>query len=251
MPAIVHFADTNFQKFIRNIFSKEMIQCTAIIPAAGSGKRVGGNTAKQFITVNGKPLLAYTLEVFQKSKLVTAIQVVASAEGIDTVQKIIKKYKITKALPVVQGGKERQDSVYNGLTAINGDDYSLVAVHDAARPLLPLSVLDSAITQASQSGSALVAIPAKDTLLQTGPSGHEYLDRSKIYTVQTPQIFRYRDMINAYTLAKQDNFYGTDESMVMARYRYPVFLSDGSSLNFKVTTAEDLALFKKLTASKK
>lgn len=218
----------------------------ALLPAAGSGKRVGGSVPKQFITCNKKELLAYTLEVFQRNKLIHEIAIAVHPDYTSKVVKIKKKYGLAKLTRIVSGGKERQDSVFAALASLEAAPNDLIVVHDAARPLLPQQTLTNAIKHAKAHGSALVAIKAKDTLLQVDNEAWQYPDRNHIFYVQTPQIFRYSELLSAYTLANKNNYAATDESMVMHYAGFPVSIVEGSLLNFKVTTKEDLGIFKEL-----
>ena len=139
----------------------------AIIPAGGKGIRSGTATPKQYLKFNNKELIVYTIEVFQKNDLVKEIIISAEPEYFELLRKLKEKYSLTKISNIVKGGETRQDSVYNALKSIEdvtGDD--LIAVHDAARPLLPQIVLTNAIRTAQQKGNALVCIKAKDTLIQ-------------------------------------------------------------------------------------
>ena len=223
---------------------------TAIIPAAGSGIRMGTPLPKQYTKIHGKELIVYTLEVFQKNKEIDGIVVAVHPDYISLVEKLKKKYSITKLTTIIKGGRERQDSVYAALSSLSLFPNDLVAVHDAARPLLPQAVLSHAIAVAKEKGSALVSLKARDTLLQSANAIQKYIDRSNIYYVQTPQIFQYGKLLKAMEKAKKENFTGTDESMLMKRAKYLIEIVEGSMLNFKVTTIEDLALMKKLMAIK-
>lgn len=218
----------------------------AIIPAAGKGKRFGGTTSKQFLKINGKEILAYTLEVFQKAKRVDEIIVAASKEEFPRIIKLQKKYNLTKLQTIVEGGKERQDSVYNALMMAELNKNDLVLVHDAARPLLSEKVLSDAISCAEKNGNALVCLQAKDTLLKKTNREHTYLNRSQVYYVQTPQIFRYAQLLSAFEKAKEEKFVGTDESMLVQRIGKKIHLSEGSPLNFKITTKEDFEMLKRI-----
>jgi len=218
----------------------------AIIPAAGKGKRFGGTTPKQFLKINGKEILAYTLEIFQKAKRVDEIIVAASREDFPRVIKLQKKYNLTKLQTIVEGGKERQDSVYNALVLAELNKNDLVLVHDAARPLLSEKVLADAINCAEKNGNALVCLQAKDTLLKKTRTEHTYLNRSQIYYIQTPQIFRYAQLLSAFEKAKEEKFVGTDESMLVQRTGKKIHLSEGSPLNFKITTKDDLEMLKRI-----
>lgn len=214
----------------------------AIIPAAGKGRRVGKSIPKQFIKVNGKELIAYTLEAFQKSKLVDEIALATSKKYFPLIKRIKKKYKLSKLNYIIEGGKERQDSVFNVLSSLKLKKKDLVVVHDAARPFLSIEVLDKGINTAMRYGNALVAIPARDTLVQVSKKKFEHLNRSEIFYVQTPQIFRYSDLLFAEQLARKEKFLGTDESILIKRAGFNIKLVEGSAINLKITTDEDLRL---------
>lgn len=219
----------------------------AVIPAGGKGKRGSTATPKQYIRFHGKELIVYTLEVFQKCDLIDEILIAAEAPYFSLLNKIAKDYNITKISQIVEGGEERQDSVNNALKSIKADDNDLIAVHDAARPLLPESILTKAINTAKEKGNALVCIKAKDTLLIGDQIVKEYVDRSEMYYVQTPQIFRYKDLKKAMKKAYEKNFVGTDESMLIKEIGIDINIVEGSMLNFKVTTMTDIEMFEKLT----
>ncbi len=219
-----------------------------IIPAGGRGKRGGTSTPKQYIRFHGKELIVYTLEVFQRNNLVDEIIVAAEPPYFSLLNKITKDYNLTKISQVIEGGEERQDSVNNALKEIKADDSDLIAVHDAARPMLSDSVLTKAINSAKEKGNALVCLKARDTLLKGEQIVKEYVDRSEIYYVQTPQIFRYKDLKKAMKKAYEKNFIGTDESMLIKEMGIDINIVEGSMLNFKVTTMTDIEIFEKLTS---
>ena len=218
-----------------------------IIPAGGKGKRSGTETPKQYLKFHGKELIVYTLEVFQKNNLVDEIIISAEPAYFSSLEEIKKKFNLAKISKIVEGGEERQDSVYNALKAIKANDDDLIVVHDAARPLLPDSILTKAINTAKEKGNALVCLKARDTLLKGDHIVREYVDRSEMYYVQTPQIFRYKDLKKAMKKAYEENFIGTDESMLIKELGIDINIVEGSMLNFKVTTATDLEMFEKLT----
>ncbi len=218
----------------------------AIIPAGGKGLRSGFAAPKQYLKFYGKELIVYTLDVFQRNKLIDEIVISASNEYIPLIEKLRIKYKLSKISGIVRGGKERQDSVFNALKSVNANKEDLIAVHDAARPLLPSKILTSAVQKAKEKGNALVCLKTKDTLVKAADSVRTYLNREEIYQVQTPQIFSYGDLLKAMEKAYADKFYGTDESMLIRRTGKKVNLAEGSLLNFKVTTKEDIELLKKL-----
>jgi 2-C-methyl-D-erythritol 4-phosphate cytidylyltransferase len=215
----------------------------AIIPAGGKGTRSGLKIPKQYIKIMWKEIIVYTLESFQKNKLVDEIIVSAASGYIEYLWKLVKKYKLTKVRSVIKGGKERQDSVYNALNSLSSvKPNDLIAVHDAARPLMPGNVLTSSIITAKKKGNAVVCINAKDTLVKGNKVIIEYLDRNEVFYVQTPQIFRYNDLKKAMDEAYKENFYGTDESMLVSRIGIKVNIVEGSMFNFKVTGNEDIEM---------
>lgn len=226
----------------------------AVIPAGGKGKRGGTATPKQYLRFHGKELIVYTLEIFQKNNFVDEIIISAEQPYHTLLNKIAKDYNLTKISQLVEGGEERQDSVYNALKAISqrdgfprAEDNDLVAVHDAARPMLSDSILTKAINTAKEKGNALVCLKARDTLLKGDHIVKEYVDRSEIYYVQTPQIFRYKDLKKAMKKAYEKNFIGTDESMLIKELGIDINIVEGSMLNFKITTSTDIEMFEKLT----
>ena len=221
----------------------------AIIPAGGKGKRGGTETPKQYLRFHGKELIVCTLEVFQKNNFVHEIIIAAEPAYFSLLKEIKEKFRLTKISKIVEGGVERQDSVYNALKAIKADDNDLVAVHDAARPLLPENILTNAIKTAKEKGNALVCVKARDTLLKGDKIVKEYVDRTEMYYVQTPQIFKYGDLMKAMKKAYEKNFIGTDESMLIKELGININIVEGSMLNFKVTTATDIEMLNKLTIS--
>ena len=218
----------------------------AVIPAGGKGKRSGSSVPKQYVKFNKKELIVYTLEVFQQNKLIDEIVISADTSRFPLLNRIKDKYRLTKISSIVEGGKERQDSVYKGLCALHCNKKDIIVVHDAARPLLPSDVLTNAIIAAQKKGNALVCIKAKDTLIKGSKTVDNYVDRNEIYYVQTPQIFRYSDLMQAMETAYKEGFTGTDESMLVARTGKKVHIVEGSAFNFKITSPEDFKLFKKL-----
>lgn len=228
----------------------------AIIPAGGKGLRAGSAdkkgiaTPKQYLKINNKELIAYTLETFQKNKLIDRIIIAAEPDYFDLLIRIVNKYKFRKVKLIVEGGKTRQHSVYNALLSSNADDDDLIVVHDAARALLPESVLSNAIKIAKEKGNALVCIKAKDTLIKAHKYVDEYLNRDEVYYVQTPQIFKYKDLLKAMNKSLKEKFVGTDESMLVKRSGKKIHIVEGSVFNFKITTKEDIELFRKLSYQK-
>ena len=219
----------------------------AIIPAGGKGLRSGSATPKQYLKVNGREVIVYTLQTFQKNKLIDRIIISAEPEYFNLLIKLVKKHKLNKVDLIVEGGNTRQGSVYNAVLSSGADAKDLLVVHDAARALISNDILTNAIISAKKNGNALVCIKAKDTLIKGKKIVSEYLNRDEVYYVQTPQIFQYKDLYKALVKAEKENFTGTDESMLVRRRGKKVNIVEGSVFNFKITTKEDVELFKKLT----
>ncbi len=222
----------------------------AIIPAAGKGKRFGESLPKQFHQINRKEILVYTLEIFQRCSLIDEIIVPSMREYFGLIFSLAEKYKITKLKAVVEGGKERQDSVYNALISIDAKRNDLIVVHDAARPMLNEKLLNTALKAAKKSDNIMVALKGRDTLVRKEKNVLNYVDRENIYYVQTPQIFRYFILKDSLEKAYKENFYGTDESMLVSRAGYKIEIVEGTASNIKITTPEDVEFFKKSVFSK-
>lgn len=216
----------------------------AIIPSGGIGKRLESSLPKQYVKINGKELIAYTLEIFQKCKLIDEIIISAQPDFFSLIEKIKSTYNISKLSKIVEGGKERQDSVFNALKEIDGNDTDIIAVHDAARPLLPIPVLETALQTAKKFDNVIVATKATDTLVSGENFVNAYLDRSSTFHVQTPQISKFNILLDAMESAYNENYVGTDESILLYRASKKIKIVEGSFFNFKVTTQSDLDLFK-------
>lgn len=217
-----------------------------IIPAGGKGVRSGQTLPKQFVRVKGKELIVYTLETFQKNRLVDEIIVSADRKYFGLLDKLKNKYHLNKLTRVVAGGKRRQDSVFNALSSASAAKNDLIIVHDAARPLLPGKTLTNAIKTAQSKGNAVVCVSGSNTLIKGKKHIEDYIPRENVYYVQTPQIFKYGDLKQAMEKAYNENFYATDESLLIKRLGRKVNITEGSNFNFKVTTKEDFQLFKSL-----
>jgi 2-C-methyl-D-erythritol 4-phosphate cytidylyltransferase len=217
-----------------------------IVPAGGKGIRSGFTKPKQFIKVKGKELIVYSLVTFQKNKLIDEIIVSADAYYFKLLKKLSQKYRLNKLTHIAEGGKERQDSVYNALSIVSADKNDLIIVHDAARPLLPENILTQAIKTAEKKGNAIVCVKGNNTLIRGKNYVNDYISRDNVFYVQTPQIFRYGDLKKAMEKAYKENFYASDESMLVKRLGKKVNITEGSNLNFKVTTKEDFQLFKSM-----
>jgi 2-C-methyl-D-erythritol 4-phosphate cytidylyltransferase len=215
----------------------------AIIPSGGLGKRMNNPLPKQYLKFNNRELIAYTLSVFQKCNLIDEIIVSAQKDYFKLLKEIKEKNLFTKLTGIVEGGNERQQSVFNALKSINPHSGDIIVVHDAVRPLLQQDILIRAIETAKEYGSAVVAIKAKDTLIKGDDFVQSYIDRSDVYYVQTPQVFKYEILYDAMETAASKNFVGTDESMLVHSCLKKIKIVEGSALNFKITHQDDIKLF--------
>ncbi len=219
---------------------------SAIITAGGRGVRIGGDVPKQFLELSGKPILEHTLENFQATGLVDEVLLVVPADSVSQVEKDYARFNgwLTR---VVAGGKERQDSVGNGLNSL-GPSADIVLVHDGVRPFVTHEMLQKSIATAHEHGGAICAIPVSDTLKRADANGvvSETIDRQGLWRMQTPQTFSRGILEEAFEQARADGFYGTDEGMLVERLGRPVKLVTGSEFNIKITRPEDLVLAKRI-----
>ncbi len=224
----------------------------AIIPAGGVGRRIGSNIPKQFIRINSREVIAYTLSIFDNCESIDAIAVAVSKEYFPLMNKIIGENSFKKKIIISEGGKTRQDSVFSAIASVNPDAEDYVCVHDAARPFLSLEILKDAILTAGEKGNAVVALKARDTLAEvnSGNIVRNYPERDKVFYVQTPQIFRFDIFEKAIKFAVKNNFQGTDESMLVFKIGEKINLVEGELQNFKITTKEDLELARKILMDK-
>ena len=213
----------------------------AIIPAAGRGKRIGASIPKQFLEIQGRPLLHHTLTVFASCKLIDYVVLVMPRADVDEVEEDwINKYKIVQE--VVVGGEQRQDSVYNGFNSLEkGTD--IVVVHDGVRPFTTPQMITATVEAAQQHGAAITAIPVSDTVKQAADGFvKQTVSRDGLWRVQTPQAFQHGLLQQAFKKAQKDSYYGTDEGSLVEYLGERVKIVPGSELNIKITRKEDLVL---------
>jgi 2-C-methyl-D-erythritol 4-phosphate cytidylyltransferase len=211
----------------------------AVIVAAGRGTRMGTKESKQYLPINGKPILVYTLEAFEKAAEVSTVVLVVSKEDIVHCQSYIEKYGLTKISAIVAGGTSRQDSVYEGLQQL---DTEWVIVHDGVRPFVTTKSISHCWRAAEQYGAAVIAVPVKDTIKVADDAGMVLTtpDRSSLWAIQTPQAFRRSELVIAYEKAAADQYEGTDDASLMERSGRPVRIVEGDYGNIKITTPDDL-----------
>lgn len=211
-----------------------------IIPAAGQGKRMGAGKNKLLLTLEGVPVLIHTLKVFEADPECAGIILPIHPDDEAEFKRLLKEYGIHKVSSLVIGGKERQDSVYNGLNAL-GSFEGVVLVHDAARPFIKAETIHALVEAASNEGGAIVAVPVKDTIKKAVNSQViETVERSSLWAVQTPQAFRVSILLKAHNKALSEQFIGTDESSLVERLPHQVAIIEGDYDNIKLTTPEDL-----------
>ena len=223
----------------------EQGRCTAIVLAAGQGKRMHSKIQKQFLEIGGKPILYYSMECFQKSPLIQDIILVTGEDMISYCQsEIVEKYGFTKVCKVTAGGKERYDSVYAGLLCCQDTDY--VYIHDGARPFVTEEMIQRGYEAVKRTNACVMGMPSKDTVKLADPSGYikETPDRKIVWNIQTPQIFSYDLIRGAYeSIRKKDMSNETDDAMVVEQETgTKILLVEGSYQNIKITTPEDLAV---------
>lgn len=221
-----------------------MKRYTAIVLAAGAGKRMQSAVRKQYLMIEGKPVLYYALNAFEQSKISDIILVVGAGEIEYCRKEILEKYGIQKVKAIVEGGKERYHSVYEGLKAASGTDY--VLIHDGARPFVTQEIIQRSMEAATQYGACVVGMPVKDTIKIIGEDGFAETtpERSRLWQIQTPQTFSYPLILDAYEkVLMQDDTSITDDAMVLERASgQKVKVIEGSYQNIKITTPEDIFL---------
>jgi len=218
----------------------------ALIPAAGVGKRMGATLNKQYLLLNGLPIVARTIAVFEQSPLIDAIYLIIPEEEIPYCQEhVVDACGFRKIAAIVPGGRERQNSVINGLRAMRGDvsDSDVVLIHDGVRPLVTETMLSDSITAARTQDGAVVAVPVKDTIkiacngiIQSTPP------RESLWQAQTPQAFRFDKIFKAHLTAEADGFLATDDASLLERDGGALRIIPGDYRNIKITTPEDLTL---------
>ena len=224
----------------------------AIIFAGGQGKRMGLEIPKQFLKVKGKPILAYTLEIFENNNDIDKIYISTQEEYIPYVHKIAKEYEISKIRGVVKGGQTAQDSIYNALIEARKDgnaNDSIVLLHDGVRPVINQKVIEENINVAKKYGNAITCTEAYETLVisNDGKTVSEVPLRKNSYTAQAPQTFFLGDIISAHDIirSKQNGYDNmVDACTIYKAINKTVHLVKGNRGNIKITTPEDVYIFK-------
>ncbi|KGM95253.1 2-C-methyl-D-erythritol 4-phosphate cytidylyltransferase [Clostridium novyi A str. 4552] len=215
----------------------------AIIVAAGKGTRMNTGINKQFINLKGNPILYYTLKKFQDNIFIDNIVLVLSKDEIQYCNdNVLEKYNLDKVTHIVEGGKTRQESVISGLNAAK--DSEIVLIHDGARPFIEDRIINDGIKYAKLYGASACGVKVKDTIKIKDEDGFskETLNREELFSVQTPQCFKYDLILNSHKKALDDNIQVTDDTSVVENYGHRVYLYEGSYNNIKITTPEDLPM---------
>lgn len=212
-----------------------------IIVAAGIGSRMKKDINKQFIKLDNKEIIAYTIDKFYINNEIDDIVVVIKKDEEDYFKEnILEKYNF-KNIKIAYGGEERQDSVYNGIQKLD-KNCEVVLVHDGARPFVTEEIINNSIQEAKKHNAVVVGVKVKDTIKVVGEEGNivDTPNRKYLWSVQTPQVFKYDIITKAYENAYNENYYGTDDAMLVEKIGYDVKMIEGSYDNIKITTQEDL-----------
>ena len=212
---------------------------SAVIAAGGKGKRMGSDVNKIFLPLNGKEIIAHTLSIFESCCAVNEIIIVAGDTDIDRIKTIIDRIGCKKVSAVTCGGKERQDSVYNGLLLAKGD---FALIHDAARCLITEEQITAVINDAKKYGAAAVGVKVKDTLKSIDENGNIIctIDRERTVHIQTPQVFLRDEFLELHSQVKNESIAVTDDCAIFEYFGKTVHVTDGSYDNIKLTTPEDI-----------
>lgn len=222
------------------------VKVSAIIVAAGSGKRMKSSIPKQFLLLEGKPVLWWTLSVFEECEIIEEIVLVANRRGISFLEDFRKIKK------VVVGGERRQDSSLNGLCAV-GNETEIVIFHDGVRPFVRKQTILNCVREAKKTGAAICALRPKETV-KVGVKGNlvgKTLDRQNLWLVQTPQAFKIDLIKKGFANAKEKGLLVTDEAMLIEELGHPVKIVEGDWENIKITTPDDLILAKAILKRRK
>lgn len=219
-----------------------------LVPAAGSGSRLGGDIRKQYLELGDRPVLVQTLVRLAAQPQVNAIHLIVPEADITYCRaELVERYRLDKIGAVIAGGAERQDSVRNGLEGCGAAAQDVILVHDGVRPFFPVEQLGPLIQLAAVEGAALLAVPAQDTIKEVFDGRvRATLDRSLLWQVQTPQAFRCDRIREAHRRAHANGYVGTDDASLIEWCGWPVAVLPGHPHNIKITTPADLALARAL-----
>ncbi|MBB6447505.1 2-C-methyl-D-erythritol 4-phosphate cytidylyltransferase [Bacillus benzoevorans] len=222
-----------------------------ILPAAGQGKRMGAGKNKLLLELDGVPIFIYTLRVFDCDDSCSRIILAVNEDEKREIERLLAQFGIKKEVKLVSGGSERQYSVYAGVKVLENDE-DIVLVHDAARPFIDSEQIQRLVEAAEQYGAAILAVPVKDTIKRAeGNKIKDTIERSSLWSVQTPQAFRTFELRKAHEQALCDQYLGTDEASLVERMGHDVIIVEGNYDNIKLTTPEDLFFAETIIAKRK
>ncbi len=222
------------------------MKVVAVIPAAGSGKRIGTSLPKQFLKFNGKEIIAYSIEKFNSCSDVDEIIIAAMPEHFVRLSKIIRKYGYRKAGTIVEGGATRQESVHNALKVSGCSANDIVLVHDAVRPFVTSKLIRLTVGHVLKFKCCIPVLPVVETVKRISRSGYieETIDRSLLASAQTPQGFRFGILKSAFEYADATGYKGTDEASIAENAGYKIKTFPGERTNIKITLKEDIKSLK-------
>ena len=219
-----------------------------VIPAAGLGLRLKTIRPKPFVLLNGKPIISYTLDVFQKSPLIDSVIVAANEKNISDFKGLIKQYRLTKIKKIIVGGSTRRESVFKGLKNLDHDT-DVVVIHDGARPFVTLVLVEQVVGALKKNKAAVVAVPVKSTIKKVNGrtmTAKETLDRRILWEIQTPQVFKKDVILKAHKEVKDKD--PSDDALLVEKLGVKVKIVMGDYKNIKITTEDDLIFAKALIA---
>lgn len=226
---------------------RENLFCSAIIVAAGSGKRMGANKPKQFLELCGKTIIERTAAVFSGCKSINEMIIVSSEAGLEECRKLLIDFEAEKPIKYVLGGKERYESVYNGIRSVDAK-CDIVIIHDGVRPFVTEEIITKSIEDAEEYGACAVGVKSKDTVKICTQDGFvDYTpERNFVYNIQTPQTFKKDIIVKAYERAFETEIFGTDDASLAENDGVSVKITEGSYDNIKITTPDDLIVGEKI-----
>lgn len=225
----------------------------AVVPAGGSGTRMGNEIPKQFLQLGGVPLLIHALRVFESSKTIAEIVVVVPPDTVTSCRdELLPPFAFSKISRVTAGGARRQDSVWNGVRAVD-ERTKIVVVHDAVRPFVTGTMIEEVVDGARTHGAAIAAIPLHDTVKRVDPDGmiETTLDRQRLWSAQTPQAFKVELLREAHRSSQEAGVEATDDAFLVEQIGHHVAIVNGSPDNIKVTRPENLVMGEAILAARR
>lgn len=225
------------------------MKAQAIIPAAGDGTRMGGETPKIFLPLAGVPMIVHTLRAFETCNAVDKVVLVVHPDHAQRYRELVEEHGLSKVKEYITGGARRSESVGNGLTYVD-HDCGIIVVHDGARPLIKPELIDKAVAQCVTDRAVVIGVPVKQTIKKINAlegTVERTLEREQLWEIQTPQVFHRELLVEAYEHAKSMDV--TDDASLVEQIGIKVKVMQGDYFNIKVTTPEDVAIAEKLLAT--